>query len=167
MGIVDFILDNLYLVIILLGFLVSVLGKGARNQEKQPTQGGTAPVPQQRAPSTAGGPVRRPPAPTTRQQPPGQTPRRPPQTIPQSAATGEAGQPQRRQLTMFEQQAERERIQVASQRAEENAVSRVNRPSRKVSIHANKAVEGMMWAEVFGPPRARRGHSSRYPRERR
>lgn len=162
-ALLQFILDNIIIVVIIFGFLTSLFTKGKKNQgPEMPTFGGG-----DRTRSAGRGSLNqderdREPRSTARPTPAVSQPVRREVyeskfDIPAQAGEGKSMLSQQQQPSPF-QAAQRPMSPVIQQHTIRDEESPIYHPLVKGDLR-EKAAEGMMWSEVFGKPRAYRKHS--------
>lgn len=160
----QFILDNIFFVVIIFGFLTSLLTKGKKGQgPNMPTfGGGDGPRPAERDLFDQEEPTREPRS-ITRPTPAVSQPVRREVyesrfDIPEHAGEGKSMLLERDKAASPFQAPLRTRSSVMQQHAIQDAASPIYHPLVNGNLR-DKAAEGMMWSEVFGKPRAYRKHS--------
>jgi hypothetical protein len=168
----EFLFDNPILIMILIGLLSTLFGKKGEGQEQQPKR---PPGPQQRRPSQQQPAGRREPA-QQRPQNQGQPAQQRPENRgrqPHPAASTRERRPERAaasipQLTDVQKVYEERRREVMEParyelRSEsQRTANQGGKPDVPVSLDlkpdAERLIEGIAWAQVLGPPRAREPH---------
>ncbi len=162
-SLIAFLLDNIFIVIVAAGFLMSLLGKGKQQQRRVG-----------RMPDFGGGPMQsEPAAPNVRPFGPDSSPAPAYEQTPQPVYTSSMSQPSsegQRMMARSNQDPSLSRgtggagrpssiAQAARSQAPSRSAAPVTGSAALKRVDADDLRQAVLWAEILGPPRARKPHS--------